>query len=99
MVCQKCPARQARPRAEAAEALGIQLQDYDKADNEQGDVMASRPTLKRLESALLAEEMVALRWDVAKADASRLPLAERAALETLRGEFRLKASEYPAEYP
>ena len=80
--------------------FGIQPQDYDKADYEaQGDVLGFADHIeKAFESALSVEEMDALRWGRANADASRLPLAERAALETLRGEFRLKASEYPAEY-
>lgn len=50
------------------------------------------------EQVLSPEEMERLRWDRTTADFSRLPETERSAIEMLRGEFELKASEYPAEF-
>ena len=70
---------------------------HQSSDSNEGDLFSAHLE-EAFENALSAEEIDALRWDPTLADASKLPLAERAALEILRGKFSLNASEYPAQF-
>ena len=71
--------------------------EQDKDDTYEENLF-SKHLEETFESVLSEEEMNAVRWDTSLAEVSKLPMAERAALEILRGKFSLNASEYPAQF-
>ena len=80
--------------------FGIQPQHFQQSEMEgEGEMEAFAEHLEQtFQSVLPKEEMEALRWNRARANFTKLPKAEKAAIEILRGEFSLHASEYPAEF-
>ena len=81
------------------ERFGIHPEKVQKQspDTDEGDLFSAHLE-ETFERVLSAEEMDAVRWNASLADASKLPLAELAALDILRGRFSLNASEYPAQF-
>ena len=80
--------------------FGIHAQDYGKDEREsQGDYIGFAEHLeKTLEDVLGKKDFEDFMWTKSPEHFKRLPEEERAAIEMMRGELRLKASEYPTEY-
>ena len=77
--------------------FGIHAQDYGKDEREsQGDYIGFAEHLeKTLEDVLGKKDFEDFMWTKSPEHFKRLPEEERAAIEMMRGELRLKASEYP----
>ena len=80
--------------------FGIHAQDYGMDERDaQGDLAAFEAHLEETFAHVLSDEdFDALKRKPLPSHFAQLPKAEKAAVELMRGELSLKASEYPAEY-